>query len=1227
MSFIPKFARTWAWFFLALAPWSSQLAYSNVDTEGSSVEITSPVPGSVLPGAIVNFTWTDVARFYRVGVGSSPDSSDLHQSRFIWSSSYTLTDLPTDGAPVYVHLSSLGRGGWNTDTFRFIAAESAGIGNLAPSAMISASSELSRRFSKENLVDGVVGKFYKGEWASSGEESPWAQFDWEESVIIDEVVLFDRAHPYVNVLEATLDFGDGSSMTVGPLSKEGAAFPIEVGRRSIDWMRVTVNAGERRGLGFSEIQVFNRSGIDFEVMPAEIISPAPGSTLPIGPVTFEWDQPPAIDAFVLKLGTSGPDSEEIFVSDPLSETTFTFEAGVMPDGQPVTATLLSYSDALGTFIEPPPTFEYQAGVLTSAELISPTPETQFESGPVTFTWEQPPGIEAFVLQIGTGGPRSQDILRSPRLEDTSFTLESGFVPTGEPITVTLQSYDDDTRSFIAPARAYSFTAPEPPLELTSAMLISPTPNSQLEAGPVTFTWNEPEGIDAYVLQIGTGGPRSQDIFRSTSLEQSSFTLEQGIPATGEPITVTLNSYDDDTSSFIAPTRSYEFTAPSQNPDNPVSAVLLSPEEGTDLGTGSITFSWNQPAGVEAYILQIGTNGPRSQDLFRSPRLEQNSYTFEGGIPASGGPITVTLWSYDDDKPGFIQPPQSYDFSAASPRANMISPTEGDTLSGTTQRFEWEALNPNAQNGYQLWVGTEGVGSDDIDRQSIFRTLNTALVDDIPLDGSTIYVRLRTLNRTTGEWTFRDYTYQAMSDRSGLVSVVSVFTNNRVPIDPLIYGVNNDWRRTTSENHGLFEEKLDDVGYSLIRYPGGFESEFYLWEAAGETPANRTPRWNNNPAVPGATPEQILATARERGVEPTFVLRTREYIEAVRDGTSRVNNTVTVNQEEAFALLVDVADKVVREYKDEVRIWEIGNEWYNFGGNDTQNQASYATIAGAIAKRIKEIDPTLQTYIVAEWEEPQRMAGFRQQFEADGNWQYVDGLNVHIYAGDEDAKHEFDTIISRMDQLRTDSGKDKFYVSEWNSSKAYTGNKVYMEGANMQVKHTWLMQRSGIQLGAIWPAHETAIKGLGLIDDLVDSENQANTGFGDVLPSGSALNWMSTFLVGDAVQVTEQRVLAAASREGDELVVFLLGVGAGDQDVRVNTAGFRATGVKMAQLMYRDAANSKGPVSVKSIVEQVSLVDRSNGGIQARVRINSGEEGRGSDSEIIMLVLEGDFDQP
>lgn len=1199
----------------------------------SPAELLSPTPGCRLAGMIETFSWTDSASVYCIEIGSAPDRSDIHSSGVVRSTSYTFTDLPTDSSTVYVRLSTVVNGGWHTNLYTFTAADGDGIGNRAPRAMVTASSERSKRFAMENVADSVLGEINQGEWASAGEETPWIQLDWEETVFIDDLVLFDRANVNENILSATLSFSDGSSIELGPLPADGSAYPVSIERRSVRWARIQVNSGEGANVGLSEIQVFNRSGVDFEVVPAQMISPSDGSTLPIGPVTFEWNQPPANDAFVLLIGTAGAESDDILNSGPLSGTTYTFEEGVPPNGQMVTATLMSYSDGLGEFIEPIQVYEYQAAVLTSAELLSPTPGSQFDEGPITFTWNGPAGVDGFVLKIGRNGPGSADIHTSPRLQETSYTYEPGLLPTGEPINVTLESYDDETISLVEPVRSYDFTAPEPPvppIALTSASLLSPEEGSQLPAGPITFTWNQPAGVDAFVLQVGTAaiGAARQDIHRSERLEQTTYTLAEGvIPANGEPITVTLNSYDDETQMFVLPARQYDFIAPASESTQPVPAVLLSPEEGSELGPGPVTFTWDQPAGVEAYILQIGTGGFRSQDIHRSPRLEQNSYTYEGSIPATGEPITVTLNSYDDDTQSFVTPVPSYTFTSGKPRANLISPTEGATLSGTTQRFEWEALSPDVQNGYQLWVGTEGVGSDNIDRQSIYRTLNTALVDDIPLDGSTIYVRLRTLNRTTGEWTERDYTFQAMDGRSSLVSVVTVFANNRVPINPLIYGVNNDWRRTTGENHTIFEEKLDDVGYNLIRYPGGFESEYYLWEAAGETPANRTPRWSNKPAVPGATPEQVLATSKARGVEPTFVLRTREYIEAVRSGTSRVNDTMTVTAQQAYLLLIDVATKVVETYKDDVKIWEIGNEWYNFFGDDAQNQASYATIAGAIARAVKTVDPTAQTYIVAEWEEPQRMASLRQQFEADDNWQYVDGLNVHIYAGDENEKHSFDTILQRMEQLKTDSGKDKLYVSEWNSSKAYTSGKIYMQGANLQIKHTWLMQRAGIEIGAIWPVHQTAITGLGLVEDFVDPSNNANTGFGDIFPSGTAFNWMSTFLVGDAVQVTEQRVLAAASRNGNELVVFLLGVGAGDQDVRINTAGFNATNVKMAQLMYRDVANSKGVASIKDITGEVSLVERTNGLNQARVRINPGNDGRGSDSEIIMLLLEGDFTNP
>jgi hypothetical protein len=87
---------------------------------------------------------------------------------------------------------------------------------------------------------------------------------------------------------------------------------------------------------------------------------------------------------------------------------------------------------------------------------------------------------------------------------------------------------------------------------------------------------------------------------------------------------------------------------------------------------------------------------------------------------------------------------------------MLSPVDTATLTDTTQTFSWNA--GEGAGAYQLWVGT-GVGGTQIGKfPSAYTTETSTEVSRLPIDGSTVYVRL--YSQIGSSWFYKDYSYSA-----------------------------------------------------------------------------------------------------------------------------------------------------------------------------------------------------------------------------------------------------------------------------------------------------------------------------------------------------------------------------------------------------------------------------------------------------------------------------------
>ena len=178
------------------------------------------------------------------------------------------------------------------------------------------------------------------------------------------------------------------------------------------------------------------------------------------------------------------------------------------------------------------------------------------------------------------------------------------------------------------------------------------------------------------------------------------------------------------------------------------AEMISPAPGSTLGSSSVTFSWSSGIGVTQYFLYLGRS-TGGNDIYGQSQGTNQSVTLNN-LPTDGSTIYVRLyslingtWQYRD---------YAYQTYQTATAAEMISPAPGSALGSSSVTFSWSSGIGVTQ--YWLTVG-RSAGGYDIYGQSQ-GTNQSVTVNNLPTDGSTIYVRLYSL--INGNWLYRDYTY-------------------------------------------------------------------------------------------------------------------------------------------------------------------------------------------------------------------------------------------------------------------------------------------------------------------------------------------------------------------------------------------------------------------------------------------------------------------------------------
>ena len=556
--------------------------------------MTSPSAGSVLTGTSVTFTWNAGSgpTGYILYVGTTgPGASDVYNSGALATTSATVAGLPTTGAKVYVTLFSQMNGSWKPASYTYTQA-----GPPTPAAILSPAPS-------GNLTGTSV------------------TFSWSSGAL---VAAYSLTLGTTGANSSNL-YSSGSitstSVTVAGLPANGATIYATLSSQI---------AGAWQSVSYTYTEATPVS--------AAMISPSPGSVLSGSSATFTWSAGVGSTAYTLYLGTTGSGSSNIYKSSALTGTSVTV-SGIPTNGVNLYVTLFSF---IGGAWKPVNYVYTQAGTSTLAAMTSPAPGSALTSTTVTFSWSAGKGPTGYILYLGTTGPGSSDTYKSSALTGTSVTV-SGLPITGSPLYATLFSQINGAWK---PAN-YKYTEPGPP---TPGAMTSPAAGSVLSGSSVKFTWSPGKLVTAYELYVGTNGPGSSNVYKSSSLSGTSATVS-GIPSNGVNLYVTLFSQ---VSGAWKPAN-YVYT----EAGTIALAALTGPAANTVLPGSSATFSWSAGNGPTSYWLEIGTGAPGTSNIFSSGATSSKSITVST-LPTTGAALYVTLFSQING----TWKPASYTFTEA-----------------------------------------------------------------------------------------------------------------------------------------------------------------------------------------------------------------------------------------------------------------------------------------------------------------------------------------------------------------------------------------------------------------------------------------------------------------------------------------------------------------------------------------------------------------------------------
>ncbi|MBX2879671.1 MAG: polysaccharide lyase [Granulosicoccus sp.] len=183
--------------------------------------------------------------------------------------------------------------------------------------------------------------------------------------------------------------------------------------------------------------------------------------------------------------------------------------------------------------------------------------------------------------------------------------------------------------------------------------------------------------------------------------------------------------------------------------------VATPAANSTLSGTSQTFVWTaEDVTVERWWLYIGT-APGSSDIVNSGDLGTSTRYQAIGMPVDGSDLYARLWYYSSSQWRFVDSKYIAANLDDVQLPAMVAPLQS-TLMGGSAEFEWRDNN-TAVNYWWLYAGTRQGASDIYNSGPSLSNRNSVTLDQLPVDGSTLHVRLWFRTRADG-WQFVDSAY-------------------------------------------------------------------------------------------------------------------------------------------------------------------------------------------------------------------------------------------------------------------------------------------------------------------------------------------------------------------------------------------------------------------------------------------------------------------------------------